>query len=102
MEGEAVSTQDFAKKGVAQGMEEWVTGEGTVEESIAAGNNVEGGGFEEGVALAGEEIVREQIENCLHKLSPGVLRVTRITTDMAHCSNALLVACITHTHKNRS
>ena len=99
---EAASTQVFAEKGVAQGMEEWVAGQGTVEESIAAGNVVEGGGVEEGVALAGEEIVREQIENCLHKLSPRVLQVTRIITDMSHCSNALLVTCITHTHKNRS
>ena len=102
MEGEADSTQVFAKKGVAQGMEEWVAGEGAIEENIAAESVADGGGVEEGVAVVGEEIVREQFENCLHKLSPGVLRVTRITTDIAHCSNPLLVACIPHTHKNRS
>ena len=52
------------------------------------------------MALVGEEIVREQIENCVHKLSHGLLGVTKVTTDMYYCSNALLVACITHSHKN--
>ena len=48
--------------------------------------------MEEGVALVGEEIIGEKIENCVHKLSPGLPGVTQIVTDMSHCGNALLVA----------
>ena len=92
--------QGAAEKGVAQGAEDWDIREGIEEESIAAESVVDGGGVEVGVALIREEIVREQIENCVHKLSPGFLGVTWIGMDMSHCSNALLVACITHTHKN--
>ena len=92
--------QGIAEKGVAQGAEEWVVREGAAEESIAAESVAKGGGVKEGVALVGEEMVREQIENCVHKLSPGLLGVTGITADMSHCNNALLVALITHTHKN--
>ena len=91
--------QCTAEKGVAQSMEEWVVREGAVEENIAAESVADGGGVEERVTLVGQEFVGEQIENCLHKLSSGFLQVTRIATDMSHCGNALLVACITHTHK---
>ena len=90
----------IAEKGVAEGMEEWDIREGAAEESIAAESIAEGGRVEEGMALVWEEIVGEKIENCLHKLSPGRLGVTQIATDMSHGHNALLVACITHTHKN--
>ena len=87
--------QGLAEKGLAQGMEEWDVRESIKEECIAADSVFDGGGVEEGVAL-----IREQVENCLDKFSHGLLGVTRIIMDMSHCGNAILVACITHTHKN--
>ena len=79
--------QGIVKKGIAQGMEELVVREGTVEENIAAESIADEGGVQEGMALVREEIIREQIEKCMHKLSPGFLQVTRILTDMSECSN---------------
>ena len=92
--------QGVAEKGHARGIEEWDIREGIKEESIPAESRIDGGGVEEGVALVGKLIVREQIKNCLDKLSHGLLGVTRILMDMSHCGNAPLVACIMHTHKN--
>ena len=85
----------IAKEGDAGSLEE-----GGVREDIAEEGVVVDGAAEVRAVVVGEEIVREEIKNRVHKLSPGSPRVIRSPTDIHHCSNALLVPCITYTHKN--
>ena len=65
-----------------------------MEESVAEESPAEVGRLEAGVVV-GQEIVREQIKNCVDKSGPMPFGM-----DICDCGNALLVACLAHTHKN--